>query len=152
MLEDELDFLTFVHKLDTFDKLQSITAKQVDETAELAEQNLEKESKLKEVHKQVVDLQGELKTKLDNFTKLESEQNVICAPPDVSVTLKALRQAKKEAYDSSEAFAEDWVEDGAPNVDDFVKSFVEKRKVHHMRAAKMEVLQRSGGSTAGFEV
>ncbi|KAL3923575.1 MAG: hypothetical protein SGILL_001576, partial [Bacillariaceae sp.] len=69
-------------------------------------------------------------------------QNAICAPPDKAVTLKKLNKAKKEAFDQSEALAEAWVEEGG-SVDDYCKNFLESRKVHHIQAAKMEILKNS---------
>jgi hypothetical protein len=76
---------------------------------------------------------------------LEARQNAICAPPDKATTLRKLNKAKKEAFEESENLAEGWVEDGGMNVDDFCKQFLEKRKIHHLRAAKIEILKNQRG-------
>jgi hypothetical protein len=74
---------------------------------------------------------------------LEATQDEYCTPPDAKLVLRELNKAKKEAFDESEVLAEDWLEEGAPNVDLFVHEFLEKRILHHERAAKMELLERN---------
>jgi len=102
---------------------------------------LEHEETLKELHSSVKELQSQLEKKVTNFQKLEAEQDKLCAPPALEDTLSALNKAQREAFDESEEYAEEWVDDGASNVDAFVKEFVAKRKIHHERLAKMELLK-----------
>jgi ESCRT-I complex subunit VPS37 len=142
LMDDELEFVAFVHKLSVYDELYSIGSKRLNENVKLAKENLEKEPKLVELQADIKRLQTTIKAKHEVFSKLEAKQNAICAPPDKAETLRNLYKAKKEAFDQSEELAEAWVEDGG-NVDDFCKKFLETRKVHHMRAAKMEILKNS---------
>ena len=104
---------------------------------------MEREKIWKTLQKEVKEQHSMLKSKLGQFSKLEEQQNAICAPPDTKSTLKKLQKAKKEAFDESEDLAEDWVENGGFSVDDFCKMFLEQRKVHHTRAAKIEILRNS---------
>jgi hypothetical protein len=154
LLEDELEFLSLVHKLDTFQTIQRIGSSQLEENVQAAQVNLLHEEQLKELNQEVQVLQQQtLSQKVQRFKGLEAQQDALCAPPNLHATLRALNKAKKEAFDESEAFAEEWVEEGATsNVDSFVKDFVQKRKINHQRAAKMELLQLYGSVSQQYSV
>jgi len=143
LLRDDLEFKAFVHRLKTFDEIFTIGSCRLDENVGLSKENLELETRLKALQNEVKEQHSTLKSKLGKFTTLEEKQNAICAPPDTKSTLKKLQKAKKEAFEESEELAEDWVENGAGGVDDFCKKFLAQRKVHHIRAAKIEILQNS---------
>lgn len=143
LLNDDLEFKAFVHRLKSFDEIFTIGSSRLDENVILAKENLELETRLKVLQNEVKEQHSTLKSKLGQFTRLEEKQNAICAPPDTKSTLKKLQKAKKTAFDESEELAEDWVESGSGGVDDFCKKFLEQRKVHHMRAAKIEILRNS---------
>ena len=143
LVSDELEFKAFVHRLKIFDEIFAVGSTRLDENVVLAKENLERETNWKALQNEVKEQHSTLKVKLDCFAKLEKQQNAICAPPDTKSTLKKLQKAKKEVFDESEELAEDWVENGAGGVDDFCKKFFEQRKLHHMRAAKIEIMQNS---------
>ena len=150
-MDDELEFVTLVHKLPVYDKIYTIGSSRLNENVKLANDNLAQEPKLNELQADIKNLQTTVKQKYETFAKLEAKQNASCAPPDKADTLRKLNKAKKEAFDESEELAETWVEDGG-SVDDFCKKFLETRKVHHMRAAKMEILKntREGLGASSF--
>lgn len=145
-LDDEAEFLAFVHGLPIYQEIQTLSTKYYPKNVELAEQNLEKESKLKGLYKEVCDLQEQLQEKLKTFQTLEKEQMSLCAPPDEKKIMKKLKRANKEAFEASEDYANEWVEDGGDSVKDFVTHFMKLRKVHHMRAAKMEIIANTKAS------
>ena len=105
-----------------------------------------KEDKIKTLYGEVTDLKEQMEARLKLFQKLELEQDALCAPPDTKDILRQLAKGKKESFQESERLAEDWVDDGS-DVDNFVKDFMEKRLVHHLRAAKIECLQRKTAPT-----
>jgi hypothetical protein len=142
MLDDELEFLSLVHRMKVFDQLYTIESCRLNENVTLATENLAKESKLTALQGEVKALHTTLQSKITTFSKLEEKQNAICAPPDKVSTLRSLNKAKKDAFDESENIAETWVDNGG-NADDFVKQFLELRTLHHVRAAKMEILKNS---------
>jgi ESCRT-I complex subunit VPS37 len=142
LLEDELDFLSLVRKLDTFKEIHATASSVLDENVRLANANMSHEGLLAQRHAEVVQLQAQLRKKVEQFQQLERQQNALCAPPDKRLALKQLNKAKRQAFDESERVAEEWVESGG-SVDDFVRQFLEMRVVHHKRAAKMELLQQS---------
>jgi DNA repair exonuclease SbcCD ATPase subunit len=141
LLEDELDFLSFVNRLPVMESIHKIGFSVLEENVKLAKVNLEKEEQLKELCSQVQELREQLKTKVEHFQTLETQQNALIAPPHVRDILRKLHKAKKQSLDQSEELAEEWANTGG-DVDDFVQSFIELRSIHHQRAAKMELLQR----------
>ena len=142
LLDDELDFLAFCCTLPAYKKIQQLGSSVLNENVEVAEANLKEEARLMELHKEVTSLQSSLQAKLAVFEALEHEQNKLCAPYDKREVLKQLEKAKKEAMHESEAYADEWVHDGG-DVNEFIRVFVQKRKLHHDRAAKVERLQSS---------
>ena len=140
LLSDELEFLSLVHNLDIFVEIHKIARSKTDETHHLANENLSNQDKVKSLCEEVERLQKILKAKVEHFQALEQKQNSLCAPPDMKSIIRKLKEASKVAFDTSEAFAEEWVDDGAPNVDQFMNEFVQRRKLHHERAGKMQIL------------
>jgi len=144
LLDDELDFIAFVNKLPIFHTIQSTANDALNENAATAKSHVEKQDELDTLYKDVTELKGTLEAKIRHFLKLEQEQDALCAPPDTRDVMRKLAKGKKEASQESERIADDWVEDGS-NVEDFVRNFVEKRRVHHLRAAKIELLKTTFG-------
>lgn len=142
LLEDELSFLAFCNRLEPTQQLQAKALSIVTENAKQAKEHLAQEETLNNLHQEVTQLRTKLQSQLDEFSKLEAQQNQYCAPPDTAQAIRDLNKAKRQAFAESEKIAEDWLdeEDGS-NVDDFLNRFIEVRKVHHARAAKMELLQ-----------
>jgi Modifier of rudimentary (Mod(r)) protein len=145
LMEDQLEFLTLVHKLNVFDQIYTIESSRLNENFKLANENLATETQWTMLRSEVKHLHSTLQSKILAFSKMEEKQNEICAPPDKALALAKLSRAKKEAFDVSESLAEAWVENGG-NVDDYVKQFLESRTLHHMRAAKVEILKNSNDS------
>jgi hypothetical protein len=137
---DELDFHSFCNKLPISDTIQSIASSVVDENALMACANLDRQEELNELHTKVTGLQKQLEKKVKAFQELEQKQDALIAPPDMRDIIRQLAKAKKQAFDESEQMADDWLEEGG-DVKDFLDGFLEKRVVHHVRAAKMELLQ-----------
>jgi Modifier of rudimentary (Mod(r)) protein len=167
LISDETLFLQFCKSLSVTKTIQKINTSVIVDNADMARQNLQKRHDLQLLYGEVVELQQKVKQKVASFQELERQQDALCAPPDPMIVMRLLAKAKKEAFDESERIAEDWLEtstaitttppaaDGSSSttinqssgVDAFVKSFMEKRKVHHLRAAKMEVLRRQGSKS-----
>ena len=143
LLNDELAFQAFCHKLRFCRELQTIGTSVIDENAEMAHLHLQDESVLQDLQGTCQTRQKELQQKVAAFQKLEKEQDKLCRPPDRRKMIRELQKAKKEAFEKSEDMAEEWLEleDARDGVDAFVKDFVEVRKLHHLRAAKLELLE-----------
>jgi len=142
LLKSELDFLIMVHQLPIFQEIKVIATSKAEETKKLAEQNLRSENRISSARGEAERMRKMLEEKITAFHALEAEQNKMCGPRDRRQIVAKLKEAEKEAFSESESFAEDWVDDGANNGDDFMKEFIARRKIHHTRAAKVEVLKR----------
>jgi cell division septum initiation protein DivIVA len=145
---NELDFRSFCNQLPISDTIQSIASSVVDENAVMARSNLDRQEELNQLHTKVTGLQKQLEKKVKAFQELEQKQNALIAPPDTRDILRQLAKAKKQAFDESEQMAEDWLEEGG-DVKDFLDCILEKRVVHHVRAAKMELLQYNNDTNNG---
>ena len=142
LLKDHVALVAFCHDLPYTKELHEKRVAVVEETVAKAEKNREKEASLRQLHTQVQDLQTQLNARVEAFQKLEAQQDSLCAVPDTHLILQELHGAKKKTFDESEQMAEEWLDDGADNVRDFCRRFIEARKTHHVLAGKMEVLQR----------
>ncbi|GAX23121.1 ESCRT-I complex subunit VPS37 [Fistulifera solaris] len=142
LLSDELEFQAFCNKLDSVKTLVTMVTSVVDENATLARQNWEKKSELHGLYERATELQQQLREKVATFRTLEQQQDQLYRPVDSKKVIKDLIKAKKEAFDQSEQFADNWI-DQQGNVDDFLAKFLEVRRLHHVRAAKLELLEGS---------
>jgi ESCRT-I complex subunit VPS37 len=142
LLNDHIALVSFCNQLPFIRELNEKRVSVLEENIAKAKQNMEKEQELKSLYSEVQDLQKQLMAWVDEFKKLEAKQDSLCAVLDIGVALRELHSAKKKSYEESEQLAEEWIDDGAENVKDFCRRFIEARKVHHIQAGKMEVLQR----------
>ena len=142
MLTDELELRAFCNRLRIMQELHDVQKQKLFENAAAAEKRCHSAKELKELQASVKSLQSELEGKIGTFEDLEREQDVICKPPPMRDVRRKLNAAKKEAFDESEKLAEKWT---GENPEAFLSSFLAARKVHHVRAAKLEVLDQQGG-------
>ncbi len=108
--------------------------------------NLTKKEYLHELHNEVTNLQNSLREKIETFNTLKERQLELCKPVSNDLVLKKLNKAKKQSMNESDDLAYSWldmstVDDGAAEVDSFINDFLEKRMVHHVRAAKVERIE-----------
>jgi hypothetical protein len=145
MIDDPVTHL--VPTLLTLPVVQEISALQhtmVESNSNLAQHNLEKQPELEEIHSEVKELQGSLKEKMEEVNDLQRKMMELCKPMESKKILHKLKKAKKEALEESEELAMEWLEgDTGANVNDFLDRFLEVRTVLHVRAAKMERLERA---------
>lgn len=141
LLKDHVALVAFCNELSFVKELNEKRLSVLEENIAKAEANLEKQQELETLHSQVKELQKRLKASVAEFQELEQKQDSLCAVPDIRFVLKELHRAKKQAFDDSEQLAEEWLDEGAEDVKGFCRRFIEARKVHHVRAGKMEVLQ-----------
>jgi hypothetical protein len=143
LLHDELEFQAFCNKLSTLQTLHSMSNSILEQNIQTAEQNLSHQEELLELHKHATDLQNQLKRAVHDFGELEIKQDKLCRPPDRRKLIRELNKAKREAFERSERLAEEWLENDAVHVDDFVREFLQVRRTHHERAAKLELVERT---------
>lgn len=140
LLTDDLEFRAFCNRLSVtsdYHKIQKKTNHAPD-----AKKRLELEEQLQSAYKKVQELEGQLQEKIKAFQVLEKKQDASMALPSKQQVRRSLQKAKKEAFETSERFADEWeMEDS--NLRDFCNEFVKLRKIHHIRAAKLEMLEHS---------
>lgn len=142
LYDNELAFMAFCNKLSFVkDQVLPKATGKLEENASTARSNLEQEERLKALYKETNELRDKVRDRVRRFKELEKQQNEICAPPDLRNVMRALAKAKRQTFDESERIAEDFLEEGG-DIEDFCKQFVERRKVHHLQAAKLEMLQK----------
>lgn len=137
LLHNKPSFQTKLSQLPYVQTMKSIHHSKATEVRNLADDNLTRESDLRTLYDEVQDLQKGLQEKVTSYNKLQERQEELCRPADRRSTVRRLTVAKKDLYNESEGIASDWLEDGT-DVNEFIKDFVQKRTVHHVRAAKIE--------------
>jgi len=121
------------------DLMQSIFKGNVETAHAHIDQNQEQ---LETLHAEVSALHDELQGKVQTFQSLEKQLPKSDTDDTVGL-IRKLTKAKKEALNESEKLASRWVDDkeAESSMNDFVEEFLEKRVVHHLRAAKIERIQ-----------
>jgi hypothetical protein len=144
MLEDEIAFLQYCNTLEYTQTLATLVESALDRNRLAAESNLAREPSLEDLRGQVEDLESRLRLRFEEYEALKARQDEICRPPPVGDIRRALTRAKRSAFDESERMAEEWEGTGDPAA--FFGEFVRLRKVHHQRAAKLELLMNQYSS------
>jgi hypothetical protein len=142
LLDDELEFMAFCHKLPTLKTARSRAMEVFEKNVATSKNHLQKQHELDSLSLQVTSLRDQLQARVNVFQALETKQNTMLAPPDDTLALRQLALEKKQYMQESEQIAEEWLDQGAENPLGFVKEFVERRKQHHVAAAKIELIQR----------
>ena len=140
LLTDDLEFRAFCNRLavtSDYHKIQKQT-----NHAQEAKARLELQEQLQSSYKHVQELQETLQHKVEAFQLLEQKQDANLALPSKNKVRQSLVKAKKQAFETSEQFTDEWdMKDD--NLAEFCQEFVKLRKIHHIRAAKLELLERS---------
>lgn len=134
-------------KLPCITKTESIKKSLLNGNVKMANKNLSKESSLTSLYSEVQSLQEKLRNQVSKFEELQSKQQELCKPRDTKEIIRTLKVAKRDTFDESEHIASEWLnssgdKDDMTHVDEFLKSFIQIRTIHHVRAAKMECLDR----------
>lgn len=141
LLDDETKFTAYVSRMSAVTTLNDLRESIFKGNVETAETNLKHEEELDALHAEVSALRDTLKDKITKFRELEARQTELCTPPDKREVIRQLAKAKREAYDESEELASEWIDGGSTmDIDDFLEKFLERRTLHHTRAAKIERL------------
>jgi hypothetical protein len=140
LLNDELEFMAFCHGLPSVQSLRSKGQERFNAIVAKATIHLAQKDALDALSQEVTSLRDSLKERIATFKELQCRQDALLAPPDENIALRELAVEKKQGLLESERLAEEWLEQGADQPLAFVKEFVERRKQHHLAAAKIEVM------------
>ena len=143
LLNNEVVFLDYCNNLPVTSELQQLETEKREQVDKLAAENLSRQSEMQELHESTKRLHEKLQTTVEEFQALEKQQDTLQEKPDPSTLIRELNKAKKKAFDESEKLADDWLDKGdkcEETMDEFCRTFLEIRKIHHVRAAKIQIL------------
>jgi hypothetical protein len=173
LIQNELEFRTFTNQLDIIQQYNEIQQQQLNKNVSIAKSNLQYESEIQQLYDDITKLSAELHAKVQAFQELEQQQDAIIQPPPVSKMVRELTKAKKEAYQQSEQIAEHWLQQQqqqqqqqsssllsvstmdestagshhGSTIPTFIETFQAIRKLQHVRAAKLELVQQPPSSS-----
>jgi cysteinyl-tRNA synthetase len=139
VLNDEQAFQAFFDELEVVQNLRSTREKNRDHNETLAVQNLAQEEELNGLMREVASLQQKLRETKEAFNKRARDQQQMMKQFTTAVLLEKLASAAAEAEAESDQIGEQLLA-GQISVADFTKTFLSKRKLFHLRAAKREYL------------
>jgi len=139
LLTDETEFKKFFESLPTVQTMKKLRDDLRDNNETLAKKNLAKEA---EIQKAQMDLSGRLNTIAEKRTSYEQKaqrQQEIIKQFSTTSLIDQLTEAASEAEQQSDGIAKKFLT-GDMEHKDFIKDFMEKRKLFHLRSAKKESL------------
>ena len=134
---------TFINKISVVEALKELKESIENSNVDTAMKNLALEEKVESICLEVETLKQDLKSNVEKYNELEAQRAAMTRPPEIHEAIRELTAAKKKALHESDEFADDWVMSGGSDVSAFVKTFMDTRVLHHMRAAKAERLKMS---------
>lgn len=132
---DEL--LQYVTKMDVVTDLQSQRAALLESNIKLAEHNLTFKPKIENAKKNLEAIFTNIETLESDFTVKCDKQEELFQVFDLNNIITNLRIAVSQAEESSEELADQFLEGNIP-VDEFLKRFIDQRKLLHTRQCKEE--------------
>jgi len=142
LLTKEQTFQAFFEGLPSVRGMKEILDRVCSNSENLAQQNLLAEKELGELKRNVAALHQVVQEKKLAFDQKAHRQQQVMQQFTASSLLEKLNAAALEAENESDELAKIFIRDTKSfPPQDFVKSFLDKRKQHHMRAAKREFLK-----------
>ena len=145
LLNNDVVFLDYCNNLPVSSELDQLVSEKYQEAEKLAAENMSRRAELQELHGSTAKLHERLKATVEEFKTLEKQQDALQEKPDKRILIRELTRAKRESFEESEKLADDWLDNGdkcADTMDSFCRTFLEKRKIHHLRAAKIQILSQ----------
>jgi len=141
LVDDEDIFQAFLQTKVT--NIQEFLQSNLEGTYQSAKNNLEQESELLALHTEATNLHQLLTKKGTVFATLTERQELLTERPDKRLVVRKLMVAKKEIDDESEDMASSYVNGDLTDVDinEFIRTYTEKRILYHIRNAKIERLR-----------
>lgn len=124
-------------------RMEDIKANLVSSNHITATSNISNHDNLHTLHQEVTTLQSTLKEKVEKVHALQKKQYELCKPMNKDIVLKKLKKAKKQSMKDSDDVADKFLVVGGEDVEAFIDEFLEKKIVHHVRAAKIERIENS---------
>ena len=153
LLNDELKFESFIRGLDQVKSLYNEKEMLMASNKSLAEYNLSQEPRLKSAKAGFDAKKAEIRDLAAKVKSLSAEVKSKSGQYDNETLLALLQAAAAEAEETSDKTAEEFMQKkNIENMDEFLDSFIEQRKVSHLRRIKADkmkdlILNGAGAST-----
>eukprot|EP00163_Fabomonas_tropica_P033266 TRINITY_DN864_c0_g1_i8.p3 TRINITY_DN864_c0_g1~~TRINITY_DN864_c0_g1_i8.p3 ORF type:complete len:139 (+),score=28.46 TRINITY_DN864_c0_g1_i8:1164-1580(+) len=131
----------FVASLDVLGNMQSLENELKDDIPRQAERILSTEEEIAETRKNVLRLRERCIEAQNSFNDKTEKQQVIMERFAPRILLGQLEQARDDADTESEETAHSFLR-GDMSISDFLKTYSEQRKRHHLRKSKADVFRR----------
>lgn len=139
LLNNEEEFKKFFESLECVSTVKKVRDDLRNTNEELAKKNLAKEAEIETIRKDLAKKQSVATEKREAIASKSQKQQEVMRQFSTPALIEKLTDASMEAEKSSEDIAELFVS-GKLDHKDFVKQFMEERKLYHLRAAKKESL------------
>ncbi|KAI8062389.1 hypothetical protein BC940DRAFT_308896 [Gongronella butleri] len=142
LLTNDKAFDIFFHSLDRVRNMKTVKGELYNGNENLARKNLSYEDELVRLRTQVDELNQSFQELRSRISEKERQQQDAFKRFSSSTVMTRLKAGVYESEDLSESVAQSFI-DGSLDHDSFVKQFRELRKVYHMRASKLEKIQKN---------
>jgi len=139
MLNDETEFNKFFESLPAVQTMKKLRDDLRTANEELAKRNLSREAEIEALKRELASRQQVVSDKRFAFEQKAQRQQEVMKQFSTPALIEQLSNAAQEAELSSDATANKFLA-GEIELKDFVKEFMDKRKLFHLRAAKKESL------------
>lgn len=134
----------FFKNLEFVKNLETVQQSLIEKNKAMANENIAKSEQLTEMYNMNKELNTklheELRKKTEELTRMKSEIEQRYSP---MALLKLLREKIREAEDESDELAAEFLQNGGDaSVDEFLKTFMEKRALMHLRLAKKDRFEK----------
>lgn len=133
LLSDQDAYNSFLQSCDSVRQIDSLLNELLKRNAELARQNLEKESEIFQLRNQCTIIRTtELATAKERFDEVQNREREVKAVYSPAVLLERLQDAASKVDDESENIYEQLLS-GEINLGEFIQSYRKKRHLYHKR-------------------
>jgi len=139
LMTDEVEFKRFFENLPAVQTMKKVRDDLRDNNEILAKKNLAKEAEIESVKAELASVATQFSEKKNSYDKKAQRQQEIIKHFSTAALIEQLSEAAAEAESQSEATAKKFLS-GDMDHKDFMKEFIEKRKLFHLRSAKKESL------------
>jgi len=139
LVNDETEFKKFFEDLPQVQNMRKVRDDLRNTNEDLAKKNLAKEAEIEKLKREISSKQQLINDKRLQFEQKAQRQQEVMKQFSTPALIEHLGLAAQQAETESDAMANKFLS-GEMDYKDFLKEFIEKRKLYHLRAAKKESL------------
>lgn len=139
LINDETEFKKFFEDLPQVQNMRKVRDDLRNTNEEIAKKNLSKEAEVEKLKRDIASKQQLIQEKRAQFEQKAQRQQEVMKQFSTPALIEHLGVAAQQAETESDALANKFLS-GEVDYKDFLKEFMDKRKLYHLRAAKKESL------------